>query len=110
MDVDYKQLIEKKCKVVRETEAIRNLCGKVVDSASATNVLYEGTSYVAIAADLQSKSDLLKLKEVLSKHGRHTLFLAEVSLTYVPSEAVSEIISWASSFPQGQCLLMRAPY
>ena len=101
VDVDYDKLLRKKCDVIKNTPALLDLCGDIDGEVRSKNVLLRSTQYVAIAADLQSGSDLQHIQRAIDLRRRPILFVAEVALTYMSPEAVSRVLGWAATFAQG---------
>lgn len=114
IDVDYLQLIEKKVDVLRAHnfyksnesagDGKRHHHRKSEHSAS---FYAEDDQYCAIGCDLE---DLESLKNFFgqptSTAPQVILFVAEVSITYMPTPAADRLLKWASSFRNSRlCLL-----
>ncbi|KAL9061089.1 MAG: hypothetical protein Q9162_000234 [Coniocarpon cinnabarinum] len=106
IDVDYRKLLEKKCEVIGAKDCFRGLCGQVESDVQTQNVLFDSNQYAAIAADLQSESDLQQLKQILNAQDGRLLFIAEVSMTYMAPTDANNVIKWASSFPKATFSLL----
>ncbi|KAI9662702.1 MAG: tRNA methyltransferase ppm2 [Alyxoria varia] len=104
VDVDYADLMSKKCKVIRETPQLSEVIGE--SGPGDTGVLLESKEYIAVACDLQSSSDLHRLRVILNNRESPIFFVAEVSMTYMNTRKADAVIQWASTFKDGHfCLL-----
>ena len=105
IDVDYPELIERKCTIIRATPTLRDILGvnlndNIDNPGSAIKLATD--RYLAVAADLQDLSRLEKiLREENDLHGSMLLFLAEVSLTYMETTAADALIRWTGQFDNG---------
>lgn len=106
VDVDYPELIERKCSVIRETPQLRQLINPNLGLdrvETGSEIRLKSEQYLAIACDLQ---DLTRLESALWPEIDLTnsliLFTAEVSLTYMETPAADALISWTSQFDHGK--------
>ena len=99
VDVDFPDLIAKKCNVVGSTSQLRELLGHFDRSAEATGVFLRSGNYSALGCDLV---DLARLKKLLSGEidTSNSLILctAEVSITYMNDKAADALIQLMSQF------------
>ncbi|KAI0010596.1 LCM-domain-containing protein [Xylariaceae sp. FL0662B] len=106
VDIDFPDLMENKCKVVRETPELNSLLSGLRNDA-ANHVLLQSDQYVPIGCDLR---DLASIEAALSSFVDiahcEFMFVAEVSITYMETEAADSVIKWASTLGQVEfCLL-----
>lgn len=111
VDVDFPDLIERKRQTVLSTPqllgaftGVRGEVGAGV-GAPAKPIVFQSDQYVQIGRDLR---DLAALKQGLQAAvgdedlgACEFLFLAEVSITYMDTEAADEVIRWASTVGDG---------
>lgn len=100
MDVDYELLMETKRKIVRETPKMFNLLHP--HNAEATgrdrSVLIDSEEYAAIGCDLRNIPRLERLlREVVDIEKCLVLCVAEVSITYMHTDAADALIGWSST-------------
>jgi len=111
VDVDYKQLMGKKCDMIRQTPELRTVIGLgETINLPKDGVIIDGPNYKAVACDLEDMAGLDKvLTQTLDLKGDPVLFLAEVSITYMDALAAEKLVEWASTFNDGKlvCSLSR---
>lgn len=100
--MDYRQLIDKKCEMIVNTQQLRDVLGHIDLTTSAEAVRLRSGSYSAIGCDL---GDTGKLHEVLQNEfdlrSCQVLCIAEVSVTYMEVQAADALISWAACLRDG---------
>ena len=106
VDVDYPELIERKCAIVRQTPQLHRLIDPIAEitpADSSTGIRLKSKSYVAVPCDL---CNLQRLENVLQPEIDLTdssiLFIAEVSLTYMDTAAADALINWTARFSHGK--------
>lgn len=106
VDIDFPDLIEKKCRVVQETP---ELCSLLIDLKTnvGNHVQLQSDQYVQIGCDLRHISDIEKaLLTVVDIAHCEFMFVAEVSITYMETKGADSVIKWASTLGQAEfCLL-----
>ena len=109
VDVDYRQLIAKKCETVFTTRQLYDVLGHVETPIAAEAVCLRSDKYLAMGCDLQ---DIDKLDELLKREFNlsncQVLCIAEVSVTYMDVKAADALISWAAHLGDGSSTA-RAP-
>ena len=99
MDVDFPDLIAKKCNVIASTSQLRELLGPFDRSTEATGIYLRSKHYSALGCDL---IDLARLEELLAGEidvsSSLILCTAEVSVTYMNPDAADALIQWAAHF------------
>ncbi|KAI8963032.1 LCM-domain-containing protein [Daldinia sp. FL1419] len=106
VDIDFPDLIEKKCRIVQETpELISPLTG--LKTNVGNHVVLQSDQYVEIGCDLRNISDIQRaLSTVVDIARCEFMFVAEVSITYMETEGANAVIRWASTLGQAEfCLL-----
>lgn len=103
IDVDYPDLIKKKCEVISKTPSLRRLLRDIVECSNSDTVLFRSKRYMAIGCDLRDLVKLTKTLEVeeLDQRASMRLILAEVSLTYIEVSAADRLIKWAGGLQDG---------
>ena len=105
IDVDYPELIERKCTIIRKTPILREILGVKLDDIvenPGSAIRLATDRYLAVAADLQDLSRLeIILRQEVDLHGSMLLFVAEVSLTYMETTAADALIRWTGQFENG---------
>jgi len=104
IDVDYRQLMLKKCEVVANTEKLRDVVPDMELLKDPKEVVLKSEKYVALACDLQRIQDLERaMRQVVNPQDEDVsvLYIAEVSITYMDAAAADTLIKWTSSFIPG---------
>ncbi|KAI9842109.1 MAG: tRNA methyltransferase ppm2 [Sclerophora amabilis] len=107
VDVDYPQLIERKCDIIEQTEQLVNLFSRPERLEFKGPVAFRSDQYLALGCDLRDLTTLHHaLAEQVDLRDCELLFTAEVSLTYMNTEASDAVIKWAATLNQARfCLL-----
>ncbi|KAI1139759.1 LCM-domain-containing protein [Hypoxylon sp. FL0543] len=106
VDIDFPDLIEKKCRVVQETPELNSpLTGLKTNVGNHIQLCSD--QYVEIGCDLRNISDIEKaLSTVVDIAHCEFMFVAEVSITYMEPIHADSVIEWASTLGQAEfCLL-----
>jgi tRNA wybutosine-synthesizing protein 4 len=105
VDVDYPQLIEKKRDRMLKEALLRDALLKTNLRSAALPIHLRSDKYMALACDLR---DLNTLESVLRAEfdvsSTSILFVAEVSVTYMPLADANALICWAGKFDD--CMLI----
>jgi len=104
IDIDYRQLILKKCEVVANTEKLKDVIPDMELLKDPKEVVLRSEKYVALACDLQKIQDLEQaMRHVVNPQDEDVsvLYIAEVSMTYMDAAAADTLIKWTSSFIPG---------
>ena len=105
VDVDYPQLIAKKCETIHNTQQLLDLLGPVQKSANTDPVLLRSEKYMALGCNLQNIDTLGKvLKDELDATNCLLLCTAEVSITYMDVKAADTLIAWAACYDDGMLM------
>ena len=105
VDADFKDLIIKKCAVIRNTPQLSELLKKERPLHN-TNVLLDTDQYIAVACDLQDLNHLKTVDTILRREKCSVLFIAEVSMTYMEPQHADAVMQWASQYQNARfCLL-----
>lgn len=104
VDVDYRDLMTKKCTVLNEHPSLLRDCGRRREDACTYPALLLNTAhYAAVGCDLTDTRSLDHvLRELLGLTECTILFIAEVSMTYMGVEAADQVLRWAASFHSGK--------
>lgn len=103
IDVDYRQLILKKCDIIRSTTQLSRLVPNPVVSSAGDAIILQSHCYSAIGCDLQDVEVLDRaLRKLVNVDDVFILFVAEVSMTYMDVEAADAVIKWASRISHSQ--------
>jgi tRNA wybutosine-synthesizing protein 4 len=105
VDVDYPQLIERKRSRMLTNNLLRDSLLKTKLRPSEQPVYLRSDQYMAIGCDLRNL-DLLEriLRAELNMPGSAILFVAEVSVTYMPLTDADLLIRWANTISNGTLL------
>lgn len=102
VDVDYPQLMEKKRDRMLSNDLLRNALLKTKLRQTEQPILLRSDGYMALGCDLK---DLATLERVLRAEfgisATTILFVAEVSVTYMPLKDSDALIQWASTIGDG---------
>lgn len=105
MDVDYPQLIDKKRDVVFTKSLLRDALLKTGLRSAQAPVRVRSDQYMAIGCDLRDLKLLERtLRAELDIPNSSVLFVAEVSVTYMPLKDANKLIEWANTFESGMLL------
>ncbi|KAF2631182.1 leucine carboxyl methyltransferase 2 [Macroventuria anomochaeta] len=107
VDVDYPQLIEKKKDVVFTKSLLRDALLKTGLRTAEAPVRVRSDKYMAIGCDLRDLQLLERtLRAELDIPSTSLLFVAEVSVTYMPLTDANKLIQWANTFEASRfCVL-----
>ncbi|KAK3046432.1 hypothetical protein LTS18_013361, partial [Coniosporium uncinatum] len=109
VDVDYPELMRRKTDIVRENEVLANQVTNVEHSDAERGVMLRAVEYIAVGCDLKNLADLDGiLRHELKLQDCEILFMAEVSIAYMPVMEADAVVKWASTFEDCQshfCLL-----
>ncbi|KAI1381419.1 LCM-domain-containing protein [Hypoxylon crocopeplum] len=106
VDIDFPDLIEKKCRIVQETlELSSSLTG--LKTNVGNHIVLQSDQYVQIGCDLRQISSIEQaLSSVVDIAHCEFMFVAEVSITYMETQGADSVIKWASTLGQAEfCLL-----
>ena len=96
VDVDYPDLMEKKCNVICSTSLLRDLLGPHDRTCEPSGVILRSKHYLAIGCDL---ADITRLEMLLASEVQMSnclvLCTAEVSIAYMETNAADALIRWA---------------
>ena len=102
VDIDFPDLMRKKRKVVLETPELRSPLSELRTPAGG-HVMLQSEQYAQIGCDLRDLANIERsLAELVSLPDAEFLFVAEVSITYMETEAADSVIRWASGLGQGK--------
>ncbi|RMZ72641.1 leucine carboxyl methyltransferase 2 [Pyrenophora seminiperda CCB06] len=105
VDVDYPQLMERKRDRMLSNGLLRDALLKTKLRPSEEPIYLRSGSYMALGCDLK---DLVTLERVLRAEfnipATSLLFIAEVSVTYMPLKDSDALIKWASTLEDKQYL------
>ncbi|MCJ1474726.1 tRNA methyltransferase ppm2 [Lambiella insularis] len=97
VDVDYPALVHKKAAIVKETLALRDLLDQLVESDTPDDIPLCSDQYLAIGCDLRNVDVLDQLLSAeLPLRTCSILVVAEVSITYMDTEAADALIAYTS--------------
>lgn len=100
VDVDYPDLVAKKCTTIGDTPELKGLLNKAAEIHDDGKVLLKSENYVAIGCDLTDIADLThKIESTVGYDDCIYFVIAEVSTTYMSPETADAIVSWAADFP-----------
>ena len=96
MDVDYPDLMEKKCDIISNTSPLHDLLGPHDRPLDSSGLTLRSEHYLAIACDLAdtTKFDMLLASQV-QLSSCLVLCTAEVSITYMDTNTADALIRWA---------------
>lgn len=105
VDVDYRDLMVRKCAVLNEHPSLLQDCGNLsAEAPKHPAILLETSRYVAVGCDLTDTHTLdFILRDLLGFTNCAFLFIAEVSMTYMGVKAADQVLRWAASFKDGMC-------
>lgn len=102
VDVDYPQLIDKKRDVVFTKTLLRDALLKTGLRSAEAPTRVRSDRYMAIGCDLRDLQLLERtLRAELDIPNSSILFVAEVSVTYMPLMDANKLIQWANTFDNG---------
>ncbi|KAF1846610.1 LCM-domain-containing protein [Cucurbitaria berberidis CBS 394.84] len=107
VDVDYPQLMEKKRDRMLSNSLLRNALLKTKLRSSEAPVYLRSDQYMAIGCDLRELDTLERiLRAEFDVPATSILFVAEVSVTYMPVRDADALIRWASTLDDARfCML-----
>lgn len=103
VDIDFPDLISKKRRIVQETPELHSGLTGLEYGNEESDLQLTSDEYVQIGCDLRQLKRLEDaLSQVVSIQECEFIFIAEVSITYMETEAADSVIQWASSLGHGQ--------
>lgn len=101
VDIDFPELIAKKCDVISNTPQLRDILGSLQRPGEDSGIFLRSEHYLALGCDL---TDLARLEGILAGEvdASSSLILctAEVSITYMNVEAADALIRWATRYDE----------
>lgn len=102
VDIDYPELMKKKCEVILATSHLQDLLKPLDAFAGSASVLLRSGHYTALGCDLANTKTLDSiLKSEFDMSNYLILCTAEVSVTYMNVKAADSLIAWASRYDDG---------
>ena len=102
VDVDYPQLIARKRDRMLGNEALRNALFETNLRPAQAPVYIRSNRYLALGCDLRDLKTLERLlRTEIDATNASFLFVAEVSITYMPTPDADSVIRWASTLEDG---------
>ena len=98
--MDYDLLMETKCKIIRETPKMNDLLHSSDTNQNRLDpsLLINTDEYAAVGCDLRNLPRLQRLlRNVVDIDNCLVLCVAEVSITYMATEAADALIAWSST-------------
>ena len=109
VDIDYSDLMRKKCDVILTTPQLQDLVQPLDASTNAGSVFLRSEHYIALGCDLGDINDLESiLAGELDMNGCLILCTAEVSVTYMNVGAADSLIAWATRYDDSTLLESRS--
>ncbi|KAK8106829.1 tRNA methyltransferase ppm2 [Apiospora kogelbergensis] len=107
IDIDFPDLMGKKRRIVQETPELHSVLTGLEYGDDQSDLLLTSNEYVQIGCDLrQLKRVEDALSQVITIQECEFIFIAEVSITYMETEAADSVIQWASTLGHAEfCLL-----
>ena len=103
VDVDYPQLIGRKRDRMLTNDLLRDALLKTNLRSTTPPVYARSDQYMALGCDLRDLATLERtLKDEFDLASASILFVAEVSVTYMPVPDADALIRWASTLPDGE--------
>ncbi|KAK7949132.1 leucine carboxyl methyltransferase [Apiospora aurea] len=107
IDIDFPDLMSKKRRIVQETPELHSVLTGLEYGTDQTDLQLTSDEYIQIGCDLRQ---LHRVQDAISKvvdiQACEFIFVAEVSITYMETEAADAVIQWASSLGHAEfCLL-----
>jgi tRNA wybutosine-synthesizing protein 4 len=104
-------LMVKKCTVVKEAVELKSMLTNV-SFPDTSEVLLRSDQYIQVGCDLRDLSRLSAVLasavDVLDLRKCEILFTAEVSITYMDTDAADDLIRWAIALPHSTCIPVSA--
>ena len=103
VDLDYPELIYRKCAMIKESRPILDLLHNTSFSNDSNDtVLLRSGHYIAAGCDLNAPDQLLKLvKDTFDAKDCLFLLVAEVSICYMETKQANNVIRVGASLGQG---------
>ena len=102
VDIDYPALIARKCEIITNTAELSSLIQPIDKMSQSEATHIRSPHYLALGCDL---ADISALDECLASEidlkSCLVLCVAEVSITYMNTEAADALISWAGQRRDG---------
>ncbi|KAF3765927.1 hypothetical protein M406DRAFT_11295, partial [Cryphonectria parasitica EP155] len=107
VDIDFPHLIQRKRQVVLNTPELMSHLSHVDAADADPHVFLRSDRYYQVGCDLRQTATLeATLGSLLNVRDCLFMFVAEVSITYMETDAADSVIQWAGSLGQAEfCLL-----
>lgn len=107
LDVDYSDLMSEKVKIILQNPELTETVGSRVDYRDAS-VVFGTDRYVAASCNLNYPQSFWSVLDILnlSDPGITKVFVAEVSLAYMPPEHADKIIALCGEAPNSHFLML----
>lgn len=105
IDVDYELLMETKRRVINSTPQILDLFHPIHSDLTGRDksVLIDSNEYAALGCDLRNIPRLERLlRSIVDIDQCLVLCVAEVSITYMHTDAADALIAWSSNISPGE--------
>lgn len=105
VDIDYVDLMKKKRDIVVSTSELNSRLTNI--EILDDGLLLRSDQYLQIGCDLRDMVQLQRsLASAIEVENTSILFIAEVSIAYMPVQAADALIKWGGRFPEARfCLL-----
>lgn len=109
VDVDYEKLMVHKKNAIRQTPEIKKVIGDVEFGSDVDAIQIRSPQYLGVGCDLKNtkKLDDVLQNSILPSKDCSVLCLAEVSLTYMDVKSANDVVTWASTLTNGECMKPR---
>lgn len=105
VDVDYPQLIARRRDKILADEVLRNALFEGNMRSAQAPVYIRSDRYLALGCNLKDLKTLERLlRSELDASRASFMFVAEVSITYMPTADADAVIRWASTLEDGTCV------
>ena len=102
VDVDFPDLMKRKREIVLNTPELRAPLTDLEDDLGDSPILLRSKQYCQVGCDLSNIETLqTALSSLVGIAASSFLFVAEVSITYMETEAANSLIEWSSTL--GDC-------
>ena len=99
IDIDFPNLISRKCDVIERTPQLRELLGSYERFPESNGICLRSSRYLALGCDLGNtdRLDELLAQEIVASVSL-ILCTAEVSITYMDRKGADALICWGAQY------------
>ena len=103
IDVDYEELMISKREIIKATPEMRNLLDLDTPLSLDKSIVMDSVEYALLGCDMRNLPRLEHLVRLVTQlQDCLILCIAEVSITYMPTDAADALLAWSATLCEGE--------